>query len=120
MRSRQITTAAAAVALAFAAAPASADPPARSDHGHILVLGIESQPGTFPPLPIAARNCVDLGNNQALPESSHHDHRHEDFDGGDFRERTGHIVIPTWPYEVMGQTVPWRNCDDFMAMFGLG
>lgn len=114
------TTAAAAVALTLAAAPVAADPPDRADHGHILVLDIESLPGSFPPVPIAARGCIDLANNRAVPQAAHEDHLHSDFDGGEFRERTGHIVIPTYPYEVLGQTVPWRDCDDFMTMFGLG
>ena len=113
-------TAATALALTLAGAPVAAEPSARSDHGHILVLDIESLPGSFPPLPVSARTCIDLAGNRAVPETAHHDHLHAGFDGGDFRERTGHIVIPTWPFQVLGQTVPWHDCDDFMTMFGLG
>ena len=115
-----VATMAAAALTLTTAAPAIAGPPDRADHGHILVIGIETQPGIFPPLPITARACIDLAGSQAVPNVAHEAHLHTGFDGGEFRARTGNIVIPTWPYEAQGQTVPWHNCDDFMAMFGLG
>lgn len=71
-------------------------------------------------MPISARRCIDLADNQPVPRVAHHDQRHTGPDGGVFTARTGHIVIPTWPYEAFGEAVPWHDCDDFMTMFGLG
>jgi hypothetical protein len=106
-----------ATAMTVAAAPVAADPPVFADHGHILVLDVETLSGSFPPVPVSARGCIDLADNRAVPETAHHDARHANLSGGDFTGRTGHVVIPTWPYSVSGQ--PVRECDDFMAMFGL-
>lgn len=91
----------------------------RSDHGHILVLGVVVEPGTFPPVPTAARGCIDLAAGQPVPAVAHHDRRHEGLDGGIFTSRTGNIVIPTYPYETPGGFVPWHDCDGFLAFFGL-
>jgi hypothetical protein len=106
--------------LAVLPAVASASPAGDAGHGHILVLGVEVLPGSFPPVAVAARGCVDLAAGQSLPTSSHHDHLHVGPDGGEFTARTGNIVIPTAPYAPPGgDPVPWGSCADFLAFFGL-
>lgn len=102
---------------ALAAPAAAAQPDDHADHGHILVLGVETIPGTNPPFPTAIRGCVDLAAGQAVPRS---DQLHVDYDGGSFTERSGNIIIPTYPCKAPnGMTVPWRDCADFVAFFGL-
>lgn len=99
---------------------AVAAPAEHADHGHILVLAVDVVPGTFPPVPMSAGGCIDLANGRPVPETAHHDQLHAGLDGGDFTARTGHIVIPTFPYVTpTGETVPWKNCDEFLAFFGI-
>jgi hypothetical protein len=97
---------------------AAAEPGETADHGHILLLDVEVEPNSFPPRPTSVRACLDLAAGQPVPRS---DHLHVDFDGGSFTERTGHVIVPVWPYEPLpGQPVPWRDCAEFLAMLGLG
>ena len=105
---------------ALIAPGAASGAPERSDHGHMLVLGVEVAPGSFPPVPVSVRGCVDLAAGARIPAVANHDQRHEGFDGGEFTARTGNIVIPTYPFQAPdGHVVPWRDCDDFLAFFGL-
>ncbi len=106
-------------AMSLMATAATAAPAERHEHGHILLLDVETDPDSFPPRPISIRACIDLAAGQPVPTQAHHDVFHVDFDGGDFSARTGHVVVPTYPYSVGGQTVPWHDCEDFTAMFGL-
>ena len=115
------TASAAALAVALSASGAGAAPGDRSDHGHLLLLDVEVAPGSFPPIPTSVRACIELAAGQPVPQTAHHDQLHVDFDGGDFTARTGHVVVPTFPYAAPGRpAVPWSSCEDFMTFFGLG
>ena len=113
-------TATSLAALGLGIPPAAAGPPEQVDHGHILLLHVQTVPGTTPPVPSSVSGCVDLAAGQPVRPAGRDDHRHVDYDGGGFTARTTHVVVPTYPYVAPnGETVPWRDCDDFLTFFGL-
>ena len=105
------------------AAPAAAaqdDQSERASHAHILVLGVEVVPGSFPPVPASVKACIDLAANETVPVRAHHAHLHLGFAGAQLLEHSGNIVIPTAPYvDPAFGAVPWDDCAEFLAMFGL-
>jgi hypothetical protein len=110
----------AALGLGLGIPPATAGPPEQIDHGHILLLHVQTVPGTNPPVPSSVAGCVDLAAGQAVGPAGRDDPRHVDFDGGWFTARTTHVVVPTYPYvDPNGQTVPWQDCDEFLTFVGL-
>ena len=105
---------------AAATAAAVDDQPERASHAHILVLGIEVVPGSFPPVPASVKACIDLAANEPVPALAHHVHLHRGFAGEQLFEHSGNIVIPTAPYvDPAFGPVPWDDCAGFLAMFGL-
>ena len=109
---------------ATVAAPATAaaedDQPERAGHAHILVLGVEVVPGSFPPVPASVKACIDLAANEPVPALAHHVHLHRGFAGEQLFEHSGNIVIPAAPYvDPAFGAVPWDDCAGFLAMFGL-
>lgn len=113
-----VTAVVAGLALGALTVPAAAgEPQDHADHGHLLLLGVEVLPGSFPPVPSDIRSCVDLAAGQAVPRS---EVLHVDFDGGRFTARTGNVIVPVWPYATQdGLTIPWHDCAEFTALFGL-
>jgi hypothetical protein len=93
-----------ALAVAPGVVSAQAGPP---PHGHMLVLGVE-----FGPEGPTYAKCIDVANNQALPNNAHHDHLHTGAAGQALSTRAGHVVVPTAPL------TPWNNCADFAEFFG--
>lgn len=120
----------ATVGLGLGTSTAAAGPPQPADHGHILLLDVQTVPGSNPPVPTSVRKCVDLAAGQPVGTVGRDDPRHIDFDGGWFTARSTHVVVPTYPYAPpilpdgspndAGEQVPWHNCDDFLSMFGIG
>ena len=105
---------------AAAAATAQNDQPERASHAHILVLGVEVVPGSFPPVPASVKACIDLAANEPVPARAHHVHLHLGFAGEQLFEHSGNIAIPTAPYvDPAFGPVPWDDCAEFLAMFGL-
>jgi len=80
------------------------------EHGHVLVLGLQFDDEGNPSI----RKCVDLANGRALKNNAHHDHLHTGR-AGEAVAGAGHAVIPTSPLP----GVPWSNCAELKAAFGL-
>ncbi|TVR88395.1 MAG: hypothetical protein EA416_13565 [Trueperaceae bacterium] len=80
------------------------------EHGHVLVLGLQYDDEGNPSI----RKCVDLANGRALRNNAHHDHLHTGR-AGEAVAGAGHAVIPTAPLP----RVPWSNCAELKAEFGL-
>jgi hypothetical protein len=67
------------------------------DHGHILLLGFNSEDFSY-------RKCVDLAGGRSVPLVAHHDQVHAPEIGQDGRginvrgiRQAGHAVVPTAP-----------------------
>jgi len=90
-------------------------------HGHVMLVGVEVVPGSFPPVPSSVRNCVDLAANQALPLHVHHAHLHVGTVNEAFAANTRNVVIPVAPFpDPFGPgEVPWSDCASLLAFFGL-
>ena len=80
------------------------------EHGHVLVLGLQFDGDGNPSI----RTCVDLANGRALRNNAHHDHLHTGR-AGEAVAGAGHQVIPTAPLP----GVPWSNCTELKAFFGI-
>jgi hypothetical protein len=110
----------AAVALGVAAfgGTAQAELP---EHGHVMLVGVEVIPGSFPPAPSSVRNCVDLAANQALPLHVQHAHMHFGTVNEVFEAHTNNVVIPVAPFpDPFGPgEVPWTDCASLLDFFGL-
>ena len=110
----------AAVALLVAAlgGTAQADLP---EHGHVMLVGVEVIPGSFPPVPSSVRNCVDLAANQPLPLHVQHAHMHVGTVNEVFAAHTKNVVIPVAPFpDPFGPgEVPWSDCASLLDFFGL-
>lgn len=105
------------VGMVFAGATALADPGHGDDpfpeHPHVLVLGLEfDETGE---VPIAARKCIDLAANRALPLHAHHRHVHFGTAGEALFVNAGHGVAPTAPFP----GVPWTDCASLREFFGI-
>lgn len=113
----------AAVALGAAAfgGTAQAELP---EHGHVMLVGVEVIPGSFPPVPSSVRNCVDLAAGQALPLHVQHSHMHFGTVNQVFEAHTNNVVIPVAPFpnpfgEHPDEPVPWTDCASLLEFFGL-
>lgn len=91
------------------------------EHGHVMLVGVEVIPGSFPPVPSSVRNCVDLAANQALPLHVHHSHLHFGNVNEVFAAHTSNVVVPVAPFpDPFGPgEVPWSDCASLLDFFGL-
>jgi hypothetical protein len=80
------------------------------EHGHLLVLGLQVDSGGN----YSIHKCVELANGRALKNNAHHDNLHTGR-AGQAMARAGHAVIPTAPLP----SVPWSNCAELKAAFGI-
>ena len=99
-----------ALLMAGGLASSSEDAHGPVEHGHVLVLGLQFDGDGNPSI----RKCVDLANGRALRNNAHHDHLHTGR-AGEAVGGAGHAVIPTAPLP----GVPWSNCAELKAAFGL-
>jgi hypothetical protein len=98
------------LALLMAGGLAMADESGPVEHGHVLVLGLQFDGDGNPSI----RKCVDLANGRALRNNAHHGHLHMGR-AGVALAGAGHAVIPTMPLP----GIPWSNCAELKAFFGL-
>lgn len=91
------------------------------EHGHVMLVGVKVEPGSFPPRPSSVRNCVDLAANQALPLHVHHSHLHFGNVNEVFAAHTSNVVVPVAPFpDPFGPgEMPWSDCASLLDFFGL-
>ena len=101
-----------ALVLGLVAMPAAAQGP--PEHGHVLLLGVETvpnpdYPAAGPPVFVTGfRKCVDIANARPLPLHVHHDTIHMGHAGHALRS-AGHLVVPLAPL------TPYTSCADIEA-----
>ena len=85
------------------------------EHPHLLVLDpVVDFSGEFPVV-TSVRKCVDLAANNKLPLRSQHHNVHFGTAGEQLFDKAGHGVVPAAPFP----DVPWSNCEEFLAFYGL-
>lgn len=91
------------------------------EHGHVMLIGVEVEPNSFPPVPVSVRNCVDLAAGQALPLHVQHAHMHFGTVNEVFEAHTKNVVVPVAPFpNPFGPgEVPWTDCASLLEFFGL-
>jgi hypothetical protein len=113
-------------ALGVAALGTAAVVPAQAEevpeHGHVLLVGVEVLPGSFPPVATSVVKCVDLAHGQKLPNHAHHEHLMNGSAGDALSAHTGNQVVPVAPFPDPfnpGEVMPWSDCAGLLAFFGI-